>query len=95
MLRWLVGWSLRFRGFVVTLAAGVVAVCMIQLVDTRLEALPEIDPLHIEVQTEAPGLSATEVEQLITSPLEADLLNGVALVADIRSTSMPGLSRWS
>src|SRR6185436_10654529 len=47
----------------------------------------------VEIQTEALGLSATEVEQLITVPLEQDLLNGVAFLNDIRSESVPGLSR--
>ena len=92
MLRSLAGWSLKFRLLVVTLAAGAFALGTFQLAGAQPEALPEIDPVHIEVQTEALGLSAIEVEQLITSPLEADLLNGVAFVDDIRSTSMPGLS---
>ncbi|MDR6557816.1 Cu/Ag efflux pump CusA [Arthrobacter pascens] len=46
----------------------------------------------MEIQTEALGLSAVEVEQLITSPMEADLLNGVAWLDEIRSVSVPGLS---
>jgi Cu/Ag efflux pump CusA len=47
----------------------------------------------VEIQTEALGLSAAEVEQLITVPMEQDLLNGVAFLDDIRSQSVPGLSR--
>ncbi len=46
----------------------------------------------MQVQTEALGLSAAEVEQLITVPLEQDLLNGVPGVDTIRSESIPGLS---
>ncbi len=38
------------------------------------------------------GLSASEVEQLITVPIEQDLLAGVAFVDEIRSQSVPGLS---
>ncbi len=45
------------------------------------------------MQTEALGLSAEEVEQLITLSLEQDLLNGVAFLDNIRSESLPGLSR--
>ena len=51
-----------------------------------------VTPPTVEVQTEALGLSATEVEQLITVPLEQDLLNGIAWLKDIRSESVPGLS---
>ena len=58
-----------------------------------VDNLPEFAPPHVgEIQTEALGLSAEEVEQLITSPMEADLLNGVAWLDEIRSVSVPGLS---
>ena len=49
-------------------------------------------PPSVEVQTEALGLSAAEVEQLITVPLEQDLLNGVPWLDRIHSSSRPGLS---
>ena len=52
----------------------------------------EFSPPYAEIQTEALGLSAEEVEQLITVPLEQDLLNGVEGVDVIRSESLPGLS---
>jgi Cu/Ag efflux pump CusA len=91
-MRTVIGWSLKLRVLVLTLAVGVVAVGLVQLAGTRPDGLPELAPVHIEVQTEALGLSANEVEELITAPLEADLLNGVAFVEDISSTSMPGLS---
>ena len=56
-----------------------------------VDALPEFSPPQVEIQTEALGLSAAEVEQLITVPLEADLLNGVAFL-DGTPESIPGLS---
>lgn len=56
------------------------------------EALPEFAPPTVEVQTEALGLSAAEVEQLITVPLEQDLLIGIAFLDKIESVSLPGLS---
>ena len=65
---------------------------IVQLRDARLDVLPEFSPPYAEVQTEALGLSAEEVEQLITVPLEADLLNGVEGIDVIRSESLPGLS---
>ena len=54
--------------------------------------LPEFSPPYVEIQTEALGLSAEEVEQLITVPMEQDLLNGVPWLDTIRSESVPGLS---
>lgn len=64
----------------------------VQLRDAQVDVLPEFKAPYVEVQTEALGLSAVEVEQLITSPMEADLLNGVAFLDEIRSLSVPGLS---
>ena len=58
-----------------------------------VDVLPEYAPVTVEVQTEALGLSSAEVEQLITVPIEQDLLNGVAFLKDIRSQSVPGMSR--
>ena len=92
MLRWAIETGIKFRLLVVALAAGVLALGVIQLQSTRVDALPEFNPPYVEIQTEALGLSAAEVEQLITVPLEADLLNGVAFLDEIRSDSVPGLS---
>jgi Cu/Ag efflux pump CusA len=84
--------SLRFRILVVAIAAGVIAVSVVQLRNAPVDVLPEFTPPYVEVQTEALGLSAEEVEQLVTVPLEADLLNGTAGVSVLRSSSVPGES---
>jgi Cu/Ag efflux pump CusA len=93
MMRAIIDSSIRFRLLVVALAASAVAVGVTQLPKTSVEVLPDFTPPTVEVQTEALGLSAEEVEELITVPLEQDLLNGVAFLDDIRSESVPGLSR--
>jgi CzcA family heavy metal efflux pump len=92
MMRSIIASSLRFRLLVVGLAAGVLAAGVAQLRSAPVDVLPEFTPPYVEIQTEALGLSAEEVEQLITVPLEADLLNGVEGVDVIRSESVPGLS---
>lgn len=92
MMRWAVESSLRFRVLVALIAAAVLGVGIAQLRDTPVDVLPEFSPPHVEVHTEALGLSAPEVEQLITVPLEEGLLNGVAGIDTIRSESVPGLS---
>jgi len=93
MMRWIVGVSLKFRLLVVALATATLVVGVSQLRDMPVDVLPEFVPPTVEIQTEALGLSATEVEQLITVPMEQDLLVGVAFLDDIRSESLPGLSR--
>jgi CzcA family heavy metal efflux pump len=93
MMRWIIGSSVRFRLLVVSLATALLAVGATRLGEMPTDVLPEFAPPTVEIQTEALGLSAPEVEQLITVPLEQDLLNGVAFLDDIRSESVPGLSR--
>jgi CzcA family heavy metal efflux pump len=92
MIRSIIGTSLRFRVLIIGIAVGVMAVGIVQLRNAPVDVLPEFTPPYVEVQTESLGLSAQEVEQLITVPLEADLLNGVQGIDVIRSKSVAGLS---
>jgi Cu/Ag efflux pump CusA len=92
MMRWIVGSSLKFRRLVAAAAAGLLIFGIVQLRHVPVDQLPEFGPTMVEVRTEALGLSAVEVEQLITVPLEQDLLNGIAFLDDIHSESLPGLS---
>jgi Cu/Ag efflux pump CusA len=92
MMRWIVASSLKFRRLVLALAVGVLVLGIVQVGKTPVDVLPEFNPPIVEVQTEALGLSAEEVEQLITVPLEQDLLVGVAFLDEIESVSLPGLS---
>ncbi|MGH8902284.1 MAG: efflux RND transporter permease subunit [Egibacteraceae bacterium] len=77
---------------VIAVAAGLMVFGITQLGNTPVDILPEFTRPTVEVQTEALGLSAEEVEELITVPLEQDLLNGVAFLDEIESVSLPGLS---
>ncbi len=92
MMRRVVASSLKFRRLVVVLAAGSIVFGITQLRHMPVDDLPEFGPTLVEVRTEALGLSAAEVEQLITVPLEQDLLNGIAFLDEIHSESVPGLS---
>jgi len=92
MIRAIVRSSLRFRLLVVAVAVGVMGVGIAQLRDAPTDTLPEFTPPYVEIQTESLGLSADEVEQLVTVPMEADLLNGVEGIDVMRSESLPGLS---
>ena len=92
MAYWIVNWSLKFRRIVLAVAAGLLVFGFVQFSSVKQDILPEFSPTTVEVQTEALGLSAAEVEQLITVPLEQDLLNGVAFLETIESASLPGLS---
>src|SRR5690349_22929533 len=91
-MRSIVRASLQFRYLVVIIAAVVMITGVIQLRKMPVDILPEFSPPYVEIQTEALGLSAQEVEQLITLGMEQDLLNGVPWLKSIHSDSVPGLS---
>ena len=56
-----------------------------------VEAFPDLTNNQAVVVTEAPGLSATEVEQQVTYPIETALM-GVPRSQEVRSLSKFGLS---
>ena len=91
-MRWIVGSSLKLRLVVVAFAALLVVFGFTQLRTMPVDTLPEFSRPYVEIQIEALGLSAQEVEAMITTPLEADMLNGTPWVEKIRSVSLPGLS---
>jgi Cu/Ag efflux pump CusA len=83
---------LRLRTVVVAIAAILLVAGLWQMRQMPLDAVPEFSPLTLQVRTEALGLSAAEVESLITVPLEADLLIGVPWLKSIDSESTTGVS---
>jgi CzcA family heavy metal efflux pump len=91
MMRWLVGSSVKFRVLIVAIAAGMMVLGFFQLRKMPVDVFPEFAPPRVEVQTACLGLSATEVESLVTVPLE-DALNGLADLETLRSKSIAQLS---
>jgi len=91
MFRWIIGSSLQFRFLVLGIAAALAVFGTLRLARMPVDVFPEFAPPVVEVQTEAIGLSAPEVESLITLNLE-ELLSGVPWLDSIRSQSVTGLS---
>jgi CzcA family heavy metal efflux pump len=92
MMRSIVGASMKFQFLVITIAIALMAFGVTKLRGMPVDVLPEFSPPYVEIQTEALGLSAKEVELMITVPMEQDLLAGVAWLDVVRSESVPGLS---
>src|SRR3954452_7354231 len=90
-MRWVVSSSLKFRYLVIGLAAALVFFGTAELRDQKVDVFPEFAPPIVTVQTAALGLTAEEVEELISVPLE-DALNGIPGVETIRSSSVPQLN---
>ncbi len=92
MMRWIIESSLKLRFLIIVVAAVLIAFGVNELRKMPVDVFPEFNPPLVEIQTEALGLSAAEVESLITVPMEADLLNGVAWLDQLYSESVSGLS---
>jgi Cu/Ag efflux pump CusA len=83
---------IRFRILVIAVAAGIMVAGVLTLPRLHSDVLPETSPVTVDVQTEALGLSAPEVEELVTVPLEKNLFSGILGMTDMTSDSIPGLS---
>ncbi|MDQ3007742.1 MAG: efflux RND transporter permease subunit, partial [Chloroflexota bacterium] len=84
--------SLQYRFLVIVLAIVLLVSGFNQIRSMPVDVLPEFSPPFVEIQTEAPGLSAKEVEDIVTVSLEQSMLAGVPWLESIHSRSMPGLS---
>ena len=86
MLAAIVRGSLAHPKIVTALSLLIALLGAAALLNARLDVFPDFAPPHVLVQAEAPGLDATQVESLVTRPLE-DLLAGAENVEAVRSSS--------
>jgi len=91
MLAAIVRASLANPRIVTALSLLIAAFGLAALLRVGFDVFPDFAPPRVLVQTEAPGLDATQVESLVTRPLE-NLLAGAEGVKSVRSTSSQGLS---
>jgi Cu/Ag efflux pump CusA len=91
VLAGVIRWSLDRPWLILSACLAVLIAAVIYVSDMPVALLPDLAPAEAEVQTEAPGLTAEQVEQLVTRPLESALA-GTLGVAHVRSQSAQGLS---
>jgi CzcA family heavy metal efflux pump len=91
MVARVVGAALAHRTAVFLLAAALFAAGLYAAREAPLDVFPEFAPPVVEIQSEAPGLAAEDVEALVTTPLER-ALGGLPDLTLLRSSSAPGLS---
>lgn len=90
-MRAVISSSLKFRYLVIAAAVGLMILGITSLPDMHVDVFPEFAPPRVLIQTACVGLSTSDVEQLVTVPLEAGL-NGIQGLDDMRSKSVPQLS---
>ncbi|MGE0674266.1 MAG: efflux RND transporter permease subunit, partial [Methylibium sp.] len=91
MFKWLLDNSLSNRLLVIIASVVLMAYGAFTLSRTPVDVFPDLNKPTVTVMTEAGGMAAEEVEQLITFPLETTM-NGLPGVESVRSTSSAGLS---
>ena len=90
-MRRIVAASLRFRSIIIAMAAALMIVGGAQLSSASVDVFPEFAPPRVEVQTACLGLTASEVEELVTVPME-EAFNGIDGLDQMRSKSVSQLS---
>jgi CzcA family heavy metal efflux pump len=90
-VRTIVSGSVRFRYLVIAMASAMMFFGIGELRQMPVDVFPEFAPPRVEVQTPSLGLSAADVEELVTVPLE-QALAGVDGLDVMRSKSVQDLS---
>jgi cobalt-zinc-cadmium resistance protein CzcA len=91
MIHLVIRWSLANRLVVILMTLVLIAVGVYCAQRINVEAYPDPTPPIIGVTALNPGLSAAEMERLVTVPLETAMA-GIRGERYLRSISMPGLS---
>src|SRR5258708_3069894 len=91
MLTQIVRVSLRHRAIVVALVVLTLFYGGYVCRQVKLDVFPEFVQPQVDIQTEAPGLAAEQVEALVTRPVES-AVNGAEGLESVRSESIQGLS---
>src|ERR1700729_345528 len=91
MIRRVVDFALGNRLLVLAFALILFAAGIVAFRDLPIEAYPDVADNYVEVITQWPGISAEQIEQQVTIPLEV-AMNGIPQVVHLRSFSLFGLS---
>ncbi|MDZ7909531.1 MAG: efflux RND transporter permease subunit [Gemmobacter sp.] len=91
MFKWLLQNSLSNRLLVIIASLVLMAYGAFTLSRTPVDVFPDLNKPTVTIMTEAGGMAAEEVEQLLTFPLETTM-NGLPGVESVRSVSSAGLS---
>src|SRR5579864_8546491 len=91
MIRRVVDFALGNRLLVLAFALILFAGGIVAFRHLPIEAYPDVADNYVEVITQWPGISAEQIEQQVTIPLEI-VMNGIPHVVHLRSFSLFGLS---
>jgi heavy metal efflux system protein len=92
MLQRILQWSIAQRFLVIVAALLLIGIGAVSWNTLTLDAVPDITPNQVQINTKTPGMAPAEVEKLVTFPIETTL-GGVPGVSQVRSLSQYGLSQ--
>src|SRR5258706_9939631 len=84
--------SLRYRAVVLLGALALLAAGLWSAVHLRIDAVPDITGVQVQINTEVPALAAEEYEKLVNQPIEREMA-GLPGVQQMRSLTKFGLSQ--
>src|SRR6476659_8980110 len=91
MLKRIINFHLQHKFLVLVGVAAIVGLGLWSMLGIPIDAFPDLTNNQVTVITEAPGLAAAEVEQLVSYPVEVTLM-GTPNTENVRSISKFGLS---
>src|SRR5580693_10444383 len=91
MIRRIVDFALNNRLLVLAFAAMLFAGGIVAFRNLPIDAYPDVADNYVEIITQWPGISAEQIEQQVTIPLEI-AMNGIPDITHLRSFSLFGLS---
>ena len=86
MFDWIIRWSLHNRLPVLLLYGLLAVAALVAAGRMAVDVFPEFAPPQVQIQTEVPGYSASDVEALVTRPIEVTV-QGAPFIEHIRSNS--------
>ncbi|MDE7462760.1 MAG: CusA/CzcA family heavy metal efflux RND transporter [Muribaculaceae bacterium] len=91
MLDRIIKFSLNYRLLIIGLSLLIIGLGLYTAHRTEVDVFPDLNAPTVAIMTEANGMAAEEVEQLVTFPVET-AMNGASGVRRVRSSSAAGFS---
>jgi cobalt-zinc-cadmium resistance protein CzcA len=88
----IIEFSLKNRLFILLLFAVFIGIGIRSIIHTPIDAFPDTTPVQVQINTVAPNLNPSEIEQQITLPIELSI-SGFSGLINVRSISKFGLSQ--
>ena len=92
MLEYILRFALKQRLLMILAAVVLLGAGVLAWQRLPIDAFPDVTNVQVMILAEAPGLAPSEVERLITAPIEMEM-GGLPKVKQVRSSSKAGLSQ--